>query len=371
MAQKRRVYKRGSDECKDSKKTDLVKNARETYPYYSRVPSMLKQDLCAMKKKDCSRQQYALANDNNSCYLDSIIVGLFHNGNEYVRDLFLNSPIQQYPGSQSTTRIAEAIQTELQSIVAGLSSQSPLVKTQYCTDLRRLFQRYQSAYSDDVSELEEFDWKYAQAEPFDFVRFMQVVFDLKPNNRIRQELWGTNSQRRVVILKKLDKVSDRVERAGLVHMINLEDMLGADLVDLRKMLPMHRSETMFDAANMWKPNRNKEYTRKIEKTTYVQGHLLIVHIPRLAFQEKLSTSVVPPLKIKMKLNATPLYLRSIVVHHGDYDGGHYTCLYECKGVWYHYDDLRPNVRRVGSFSEVETFRDGYFLRNSTDLVYTM
>lgn len=360
------------DLCKGNSKSELIQLTKKHYPYYTHVNRMLKQDLCAIKHTDCSKQSFTLANKNNSCYLDAIIVGLFHNQNEHVRRVFLDSPIRIYDNSQLTSKIAEAIQIELRRIAADVSVKVHKQSKQYCTNLRRLFQNYQQVYSDNVSALEDFDWKFSQAEPFDFLRFMQVIFEIPVDVvRARQQLWGTNSMRRKPILKHLDSISDNTLEPGFVFMVSLEDLLGADVVDLGKMLPMKRSDTTFGEGSVWNPSGRQPYKRKIEKTTYLAGKLLIVHVQRMAFQEKLDALILAPLKMKLRLEKHSIYLRSIIIHHGSSHGsGHYTCLYECKGVWYHYDDLEPRTKRIGTFEKVAAYKKGYFLRNCTDLIYT-
>jgi hypothetical protein len=363
-----------SDLCKDTSKAELIQVAKTLYPYYTRLNSMSKRDLCTISHTDCFNKSFALANKNNSCYLDSIIVGLFHNQNNHVKQIFLNSPVKAYNTSRVTSGIADAIQIELRHIAAELAVNDPLHKhnnTKYCTNLRRLFQSYQRAYSNNVFKMEDFDWKYSQAEPFDFVRFMQVMFEIPTDViRVRHQLWGTNSVKRTVILKHLDSISDNTLEPGFVFIVDLEDLIGADVVNLGKMLPMRRSDTFLGEDNMWNPTENQSYKRKIEKTTYLEGKLLMVHVNRMAFQEKLDASIIAPLKIKMRHEKTPLYLRSMIIHHGDYSGGHYTCLYECNGVWYHYDDMEPRPKRIGSFAQVEAYKQAYYLRNCTDLIYT-
>jgi ubiquitin C-terminal hydrolase len=85
--------------------------------------------------------------------------------------------------------------------------------------------------------------------------------------------------------------------------------------------------------------------------------------------EKLDTKIIPELKLKMKENPKPIYLRSMIIHHGNSGGGHYTCIYECKGRWYEYNDLNTNITLIGSFNNVCNMNNEYNLKNCTDLIY--
>ena len=55
----------------------------------------------------------------------------------------------------------------------------------------------------------------------------------------------------------------------------------------------------------------------------------------------------------------------MVIHHGGAGGGHYTCLYECLGDWYHFDDMKSKIKKMGKFEDLP---QKYF-KNCTDLVY--
>ena len=68
--------------------------------------------------------------------------------------------------------------------------------------------------------------------------------------------------------------------------------------------------------------------------------------------EKRDNIIIPPLKLKLKENN--LYLNSIIIHYGfDYNQGHYICLYECKGIWYKFDDMKEllNKNTIELFSK--------------------
>ena len=48
--------------------------------------------------------------------------------------------------------------------------------------------------------------------------------------------------------------------------------------------------------------------------------------------------------------------------------GHYTCLYECKGIWYEYDDLNIKNRKIiGSFENI--IKNDDYTENISGLLY--
>lgn len=72
----------------------------------------------------------------------------------------------------------------------------------------------------------------------------------------------------------------------------------------------------------------------------------------------------------MKDNKFNIYLRSMIIHHGNHHGGHYTTIYECKGLWYEYDDISSNKKKlIGNFEDVCKVNKSYNLKNFTNLIY--
>ena len=48
--------------------------------------------------------------------------------------------------------------------------------------------------------------------------------------------------------------------------------------------------------------------------------------------------------------------------------GHYICLYECKGIWYEYDDTNINNRKtLGTFENI--IKNDYYTENISGLLY--
>ena len=69
----------------------------------------------------------------------------------------------------------------------------------------------------------------------------------------------------------------------------------------------------------------------------------------------------------MKNNKFNLYLNSIIIHYGDVKYGHYITLYECKGIWYKFDDMNNNRILIGSFDEI--IKNDNYIENIVGLYY--
>ena len=71
-------------------KKDLIVSVKKLYPYYNNLESLKKDDLLKIIDKSCNN--IPIYNERNSCYLDSLMVALFHDNNPYVKNMFLESP---------------------------------------------------------------------------------------------------------------------------------------------------------------------------------------------------------------------------------------------------------------------------------------
>lgn len=284
--------------------------------------------------------------------------------------MVLNASIRNH-GNEKLGEIARYIKKELMDIKATLihTENSKIFKKEYCTNLRMLLQLYQDEYNRNVSKIEKIDWMNAQAEPLDFLRFLDIVFIIRNELKYRTESWGTNLEKKVTP-KVMQKVSEKTIKTSIIDIIDIDILLSSDEYDLSKRYPQKTHETFFDKNNLWKlSSKHEGFKRRFEKITYLSTRLLITHVSRVYFGGKLYTKVIPPLRIKLKENLRNIYLRSMIIHHGEDNGGHYTCLYECNGQWYHYDDTNAKIKHVGDFEIVKGYKYGYYLKNVSDLIY--
>ena len=61
-------------------------------------------------------------------------------------------------------------------------------------------------------------------------------------------------------------------------------------------------------------------------------------------------------------------MNSIIIHQGGKNYGHYTCLYECKGIWYEYDDMNvSNINIIGTLEDI--IKNDNYTENITGLFY--
>lgn len=365
--------------CTSNKKNSIIKIIKETLPDHKSLQKYKKIELCELIAQDCKSLDGPIW-QNNSCYLDSFIVGMFHFDNNKIVDLLNHSHY-----NNKDTHLYEISRSIKQNII---SIHKTIINGDqaYCTDLRNLLSQFDRYYDKNVKKIEMIDWKSSQLEPADLIHFLNRCFKIPNNVEVYKEFYGTNKLKRILLKKDKTLVYTRKISSNFAAvMIPVEDLFSMDQILLKKYLPKNKSDAIFDEENLWKPtphpnvskNDNKtntsilSYRRKIEKTTFLEAPCFFIHIPRKYPGMKLTTPLYPLQKIKLKNNKYSLYLRSIIVHHGGDSGGHYTVYIRCKNDWYHYNDMfdGKKVKHFGSFDDILKYRDGYILKNCTNLVY--
>lgn len=347
-------------------KKDLIIKIKEMYPYYKNLEKMKVNELKEIIDKKCNN--ILIKNENYSCYLDSLLVSLFHNNNDYIKDLFLNSPINDFK-DKKLIKIANKIKEELIIIYEYIQNINNDNNKNYCKKIRKLFQIfYNIKYPKN-----EINWINDQLEPLDVINIFNEIFNIKKETKINIKQYGTDKITKTIIYKKLKLINNKNILNDFYSIISIDKLLFEDNLEIKKYYPILTEDTIFSSDNLWKPNSKEKYIRKIEKTTFLSSLFLFIHINRNAGYgsdaRKLDTKIIPSLKIKMKENKYNLYLKSIIIHHGIFGSGHYTTLYICNGKWYEYDDLKTKVKIIGDFEDICKYNDGYYLKNCTNLIY--
>ena len=200
----------------------------------------------------------------------------------------------------------------------------------------------------------------------------------KKNMKINTKIYGTNKKSKTIALSKLKTISDKNTNVNnFSSVVPIDLLLSNDKVYIKNLYPKVINDVKFDEENLWKPysrNSKEVYNRKIEKISYLSSKLLFISINRIfkigsQDAEKIDSKVIPALKIKLRENADNLYLKSIIIHHGYAGGGHYTTLFNCKGKWYEYDDMKSSIDLIGDFEDMCEHNENYYLKNCTNIIY--
>lgn len=306
------------------------------------VDKLHREELCEAIRKyresTPQKMQGLLAYDgSNSCYMDSSIVALFQANRKWLKRKLL-SPLKaprKIPHAKHPKLVALVtnIQAELRVIYKHLFSHSAPAPHMRCTNMRRLFQTFDKEYQKAYNvRIESIDWVRSQQEPRDFYDLLMRVFEIKPDVKM-----SVNGDMRRAYFN-----SPYIPAADL-------KMTSTQPVLFRKYFPIYRDVT---------------------KIRYEAADVICFNIERNFMGEKVATPFSFPEKTKLP-NDIELSLKSIIVHHGYAPkSGHYTCLVKIDRKWWHYDDIGPEFKEIGSFKDVASWKNGLALKNCTSLIYS-
>jgi hypothetical protein len=331
----------------------------------------------SLKKPNCKR--IAIMNERNSCYLDSLMVSLFHHNNDILKRIMLNSSIN-YSQHKNLKRSAEEILAELKKIQSFINDDRLDKSEQTCKHFRKLLDNYQKEYGRTFPNrnLEDNNWVTRQSEPIQLIQFLNVMFNFPDTTVTHNKKWGslyTNlTKDKIDSIKKTSTPLRLNEiKSTFIDNIPIDELYGKDKLYIRDYYPVKTVTNEYKGSDAWVVD-NMRYKTAIEQIEIMSAPVLFIHINRLIdlgdSLEKLETKIIPESRITMK-SGTILKLQSIIIHWGTDAGGHYTCLYKCNHTWYEYDDLQSKSNTIGSLQDVANYKHGTYLKNCTDLVYTM
>lgn len=348
--------------CINNKKKNIIEDVKSIYSSHKCLSKYRKQELCDLLSQDCTTLDGPIWN-SNSCYLDSFIVSILHfDNNEIINMILKAKPFVAHP---IVSEMKDTLSTIHLTIKDGYSSS--------CTNLRTLFQKYDRFYDDHVNKIEMIDWKSSQLEPADIIRFFHRCLRIPNELTIKKEIYGSNKTNKILGTKDKELVRESTYKDNFASIIiPIEDLANNSEIFVKHYMPKTKVDTIFtDPSQYWKPSKTKAFKRKLEKITYLSAPYLFIQVSRLYPGIKLNTPLNLSNKIKLKDNKHSLYLKSIIVHHGGDSGGHYTAYIRCKDDWYHYNDMSTGskIKKFGSFEDISKYREGYILKNCTNLVY--
>lgn len=316
-------------------KADYIKLIKKMYPYYVNLDKYKVDNLKTIYNFDC--KSINLNYNNNSCYMDSLIVALFNSYNPIVEKILLNSHLNERENKKDDKliRYGETIREELKSIYTNIINGTSNNNNR--TRLRKLLQKYYNRYKSKINKkYSEIEFTYSQNDVGEILNFLNIIFDF-PH-----------------VLKF--SANGNLERRGFFDINNDINFFTDDDIYIKNYYPKYTNVVELP----------DEEDIRIDKYEYLSSPMLFIQINRILDMEKKDNIIIPELKLKLKENT--LYLNSIIIHYGDdYNHGHYICLYECKGIWYEFDDMRGYSSKIGSFKDILTNED--YTRNIIGLFY--
>lgn len=340
---------------------------RYRYPALSikTIQSMSREAMCEMVLKHAIVPHRSIrirtlqlpSYNNNSCYMDSTLVALFHRKeNRWLKHKLFGKSLQKINEGRvpppalvaATHRVRTALRHVWDSMHAKHSGKNSSMDQNrlFCSTVREAFKNYDRVYG---SRSEHIDWLHSQQEPLDVLNALQSIFQIRDAIKIER------------------KMIHRGKKTLSTNHVTLPHHVIVSSGDLMDAMQQHRKLALRD----WIPKRRERISETLVKQeTIVQPPpMLVVTLARNFMNEQKIMASVIPLDF---ITSLQLECVSIVIHHGSSPNtGHYTLMfkYSKNGLWYHYDDLSPTVELVGRFKDVLAWRKQMVIKNCTLCVY--
>ena len=283
------------------------------------------------KKIAINNEKIHLFWDKNSCFLDSVLVSLFHDNDTNL----IKYPLIKFK-NKDLNKKAINLKKELLKIYEIIAERKINKKKESCSLLRDIIDDFYNnlikIYPDKYIIEKEENWIDSQLDIFDFLNLYEKIFNIPNNTTIKE---GNN-----------------IYKSNLFYNIPNNLLLDKNKVFINKILPSF----------------NIKINDKIIKTTLLKADKLFLKIFRNMFYYKLETKIIPAKTLKLKDNNFNLHLTSIVIHYGDYGGGHYICLYKFNDKWFEYDDTNHSPTYIGSLNKI--IKNNNYTSNIVGLVYS-
>ena len=261
-----------------------------------------------------------ISNENNSCYIDSLLVGLFHFKNRVIYNMFFRIAKMEH-------KYAERIQAELYYIYKYINK-SEDIENKQCNMIRKYLEKYYRflVSIDDNNRIffnNRDNWLTKQIDIFELITYFDQIFHFMKNVGVR--------------------VGDNKYMKNMIQEIPSYYLIGKKKLDISTLIPNRIDRYDFDSNNYYKNSKGKliKYYEKEYNILKTNGILIIEIYRNVGDEHKLTTKIAYPNAIKIPGDNKELRLRSIILHKGEtVESGHYTALLKRKGKTYEYDDIK-------------------------------
>ena len=268
--------------------------------------------------------------NNNSCFIDSLLVAFFHFNNKEIYNKFFNKSAINSFNNSDLKEYGNNIQKELFNIYKIINNKGSSGSDKYCSLLRNLIDAYYNIYIRKVNTKYKifFDsddnWKNKQLDIFDLLKFLSIIFNFENSKEVKI-LDGKN-----------------LYYSNFIIEIPSNYLFGEIKLDITEFIPLKVEKYNLDDGNKFKNSKGQLVSYYEKKTEILKSpSFIFIEIFRNAgSDEKLKTIIDFPMKIKLKENTKILEIKSLVIHYGPtVNSGHYICLIRRNNKWFEYDDL--------------------------------
>jgi len=320
-----------------------------------------------------------LSNVKNSCYIDSVLYGIFHFNNDFIEKYFLNADVRKIrytSGGNSPKMVSLETNVELRTIVEKIQRSLQEINRKIkeggadtCTLLRSQIASYIDLRNKSDVKLPQMalNWTDSQLDTKDVYRLFEDMFNL-PALCVRSRVTLNSNP----MTLKGDGCHFNISNVYTDNFSIIYDNLLVGIEDGKSVEDYLIRMTTNDPtpSDYIKSSDNRHaYQNSYIDYNIISTPILIVPVNRIVNlgqgPVKVMTSVLPSPQLKL-LDGSQLVLQSIMVHLGSAYGGHYISYINCGGFWYLFDDMRKKLEEIGT--NLESHYD-QICRNATDYIY--
>jgi hypothetical protein len=312
----------------------------------------------------CAKLGGFIYDNKNSCYLDSILMALFHSKDKYIEKILLKNDIKD--DNPDLLKLKKDIQEELNRLANVIYSEEKSSAQQ----LRKLFTDASELIKDKkrTSDLFAYNWTSHQRDPIDVYTLLEMLFEIKPELLIEEKKFDNANKD----LPGKPKVRNSTESIFIKTYFEIEEKEPDKIYKISEMIPKHGVETDGISGKTGNGRLKGERIISITDVTYIKSPILGIITSRNSRSsgQKLMANIIPSLSLKLEGNTKYLILKSIIVHHGSASGGHYMAYIKCSDNWYFYNDMDfedKGMVLVGTDQDIINNED--VIKNSHALFY--
>lgn len=262
-----------------------------------------------------------ISNEHNSCFIDSLLVSLFHFKNRVIYNMFFRIK------HKLEHKYAQRIQEELYYIYKYINK-SEDIENKHCNIIRKYLEKYYRELliinkNNRIFFNNQDNWLTQQIDVFELITYFDKIFNFNNNVKIRD---GDNNYNK-----------------NMIQEISSSYLIRKSKLDISTLIPNRLEKHDLDNNNYYTNSNGKlmKYYEKKYNILKTNGVLIIEIYRNIGNDIKLTTKISYPNTIKILGDKKELRLRSIILHKGDtVEYGHYTALLKRNGKTYEYDDIR-------------------------------
>jgi ubiquitin C-terminal hydrolase len=286
----------------------------------------------------------------NSCWMDSVLVALFAVENRYIKENILEKDvwlIPKHPWSEKcdTREAARKMQTEFRRLMISMERK----EESYCVNIRQMIL--------DCLLSRTFG-KTTQEESGEFVMYLFELFDVT-NCTLHEVIHQTSILKKPFSRNDTDFVLTRTNVLASSYPVV---QISPFVISQNESTTLRDLILLPDDSGELERRTELGYRRRITQTIPIKCNYLIVLAKRNDSEIGvfLTNEIIPDQDLYLPLQSEDpsirLTLHAIVVWRGTYiisekiNQGHWTTYLKCKDLWYYYDDMADKLKEVGDYN---------------------